>query len=122
MNIVCIVGRMVYEPELKTSKNGNSYLPVRIAVPRNDKDKNTDFISGRAWGKTGEFLAKYFHKGDPIAITGSLRSENYEKADGTKVNEMVVVISEANFVPKSYGQTDQKPEALDKESDVPFEL
>lgn len=130
MNLVIISGRLVYEPELKTSKNGNTFLPVRVAVPRNDKDRNTDFISGRAWGKTGEFIANHFHKGDPIEIIGRLQSENYEKQDGTKVNDMVVMISEANFVLRKSGQEqeqkpyepDQPKEKPENATDMPFEI
>ena len=123
MNICAFIGRMVYDPELKQTKNGNSYLPVRIAIDRRDKDKNTDFISCRAWGKTAEFIFKYFHKGDPIEIIGRLQSESYEKQDGTKVSEMVVIISEANFVPKPSQKTDsKKAEPEEEDGELPFEV
>lgn len=122
-NICILVGRMVYDPELKQTKNGNSYLPVRIAIDRRDKDKNTDFISCRAWGKTAEFIFKYFHKGDPIEIIGRLQSESYEKQDGTKVSEMVVIISEANFVPKPSQKADsKKAEPEEEDGELPFEV
>ena len=123
MNICAFIGRMVYDPELKQTKNGNSYLPVRIAIDRRDKDKNTDFISCRAWGKTAEFIFKYFHKGDPIEIIGRLQSESYEKQDGTKVSEMVVIISEANFVPKPSQKADsKKAEPEEEDGELPFEV
>ena len=123
MNICAFIGRMVYDPELKQTKNGNSYLPVRIAIDRRDKEKNTDFISCRAWGKTAEFIFKYFHKGDPIEIIGRLQSESYEKQDGTKVSEMVVIISEANFVPKPSQKADsKKAEPEEEDGELPFEV
>ena len=123
MNICAFIGRMVYDPELKQTKNGNSYLPVRIAIDRRDKDKNTDFISCRAWGKTAEFIFKYFHKGDPIEILGRLQSESYEKQDGTKVSEMIVIISEANFVPKPSQKADsKKAEPEEEDGELPFEV
>lgn len=123
MNICAFIGRMVYDPELKQTKNGNSYLPVRIAIDRRDKEKNTDFISCRAWGKTAEFIFKYFHKGDPIEIIGRLQSESYEKQDGTKVSEMIVIISEANFVPKPSQKADsKKAEPEEEDGELPFEV
>ena len=123
MNICAFIGRMVYDPELKQTKNGNSYLPVRIAIDRRDKEKNTDFISCRAWGKTAEFIFKYFRKGDPIEILGRLQSESYEKQDGTKVSEMVVIISEANFVPKPSQKADsKKAEPEEEDGELPFEV
>lgn len=99
MNSVSIVGRLVYEPELKQTQNGTTYLSTRIAVSRNDAEKTSDFINVRAWKQTAEFIKKYFHKGEPIGILGRLRSENYEKQDGTKVSETYVLISEVSFVP-----------------------
>lgn len=122
MNQVLLVGRMVFEPEVKQTKNGTSYLPVKIAVDRRDKEKTTDFIPCRAWSKTAEFIGKYFHKGDPIEIVGRLQTESYEKQDGTKVNETVVVIFDVNFVPRSAASREQTREEPPKESGLPFEV
>lgn len=123
MNQVLLVGRMVFDPELKTTKSGTNYLPLKIAIDRRDKDKNTDFLSCRAWSKTADFIAKYFHKGDPIEIVGRLQSESYEKQDGTKVNEMVVIVNEVNFVPrqteKKAGPGNSEPSA---DAGLPFEV
>lgn len=121
MNCVILVGRMVFEPEVKTTKSGTTYLPMRIAVDRKDKDRNTDFISCKAWGKTADFIGKYFHKGDGIEVQGRLQSESYEKSDGTKVNELVVMIFEAGFVPKPKSEKSSEP-GTDAAADVPVEL
>ena len=99
MNNVTLVGRMVHEPEIKTTDSGTALLPLRIAVNRGDKDKTTDFINCQAWEKTADFIAKYFHKGDPIAVSGKLQTRSWEKSDGTKVNETYVNIREVAFVP-----------------------
>ena len=121
MNLVLLVARMVFEPEMKQSKNGKSYLPVRVAIDRRDKDENTDFISCRAWDKTAEFITKYFHKGDPIEIIGRLQSETYEKQDGTKINNMVVIIDKVGFVPRT-GKAEPKKTEPEEEGGLPFEV
>lgn len=120
-NICILVGRMVFVPELKQSKNGNSYLSTKIAIDRRDKEKNTDFISCRAWGKTAEFIDKYFHKGDPIEVTGRLQSESYER-DGVKVDGMVVIIDNVNFVPKPSQKAEPKRAEPEEEGGLPFEV
>lgn len=126
MNNVSLVGRMVYEPELKQTSSGINYLPIRLAVGRNDKDKTTDFFSAKAWGKTAEFISKYFHKGDPIAVTGKLQVDSYEKQDGTKVQEVYVYITEVCFVEQKTNKTEQTPKAEPKtepvNKDLPFEI
>ena len=128
MNIVSISGRLVYEPELKTVGNDKKKLPMRIAVARNDKNRTADFINAQAWGSAAEFIAKYFHKGDPIELVGRLQADSYEKSDGTKVNETYIFVLECNFVlSKGKGEGEQKPqeEAQEEAQDVgplPFEI
>ena len=70
MNSVNVTGRLVYDPELKTTQSGTNFVSTRIAVSRNDKDKTTDFINIKAWKGTAEFITKYFRKGDPIEVSG----------------------------------------------------
>ena len=97
MNNLNITGRIVYEPELKTTQNGATFISNRIAVNRNDKNKTTDFFNFQAWNKTADFICKYFKKGDPIEITGRLQTDSYEKKDGTKVNEVIILAYEVGF-------------------------
>ena len=123
MNCVILTGRMVYEPELKTTKNGTTYLPMRLAVERKDRDKTTDFINCKAWGKAAEFVSKYFKKGDPIEVQGRLQTEAYEKSDGTKVNDTVVMVFEVNFCmtaknPGGNGKPVQKQEEPANRNDL----
>lgn len=124
MNIVSISGRLVYEPELKTTSNGTNYMSSRIAVERHDKDKNTDFFTFRAYGKSAEFIKKYFHKGYPVELSGKLQTSSYEKQDGTKVNETYIFVSEVGFVLKSQteNQTQAPAEGPQTDPSLPFEI
>lgn len=127
MNIVSISGRLVYEPELKTVGNDKKKLPMRIAVARNDKNRTADFINAQAWGGTAEFIAKYFHKGDPIELTGKLQTDSYEKQDGTKVTETYIHVTECNFVlnkkeAQAEPKTEPKPQAEEDIGPLPFEI
>lgn len=110
MNSVNISGRLVYAPEAKKTQSGNTFLSSRIAVSRNDKEKNTDFFSIKAWGTTADFIGKYFHKGDPIEITGKLRTDEREK-DGAKIYETYVLVSEVNFVMSRKTEAERAPTA-----------
>lgn len=124
MNNCILVGRLVYEPELKVSKSGTNYLSTRIAVSRNDKDRTTDFFSFKVFGKAAEFVKNYFHKGDPIGIAGKLQTDTYEKQDGTKVTEVYVFVSEVNFVEqkKNDAPRAEEPAKPAPTSDMPFEI
>ena len=124
MNQVILSGRLVYEPECKTTNNGKVYLSTRLAVGRNDKAKTTDFFTCRAWESTAKFIQSYFHKGDPIDIIGKLMTESYEKQDGTKVNETYVLVSSVEFTLQKNTKpaTSQSELPAEPTGNLPFEL
>lgn len=124
MNNVSISGRLVYEPEMKYTPNGTAYLSSRIAVDRHDKDKNTDFFTIRAWGKTAEFVSKYFRKGSPVEIIGKLQTNSYENQEGKKVTETFILAIEVGFVLKSESQApaEAPKEETKEEVGLPFEI
>lgn len=102
MNKCVLSGRIASDIELKTTGSGTSVCSFRIAVQRRFKNAegnyDADFISCVAWRNSAEFISKYFSKGDPIEIGGSIQTRNYEKDDGQKVYITEVVIDEAGFV------------------------
>ena len=127
MNSVCMVGRLVYEPEIKQTPNGFNIISTRIAVSRNDKNRATDFFTVRILGKTAEFVANHFHKGDPIAIMGKLQTDQYERQDGTKVTDTYIFVTEVNFVEQKAKSEaapaeSQEAGAVQTKSDLPFEI
>ena len=86
MNLITIKGRLVRNPELKTSGGGMEYCKFTVAVDRRrqrDKEKQTDFFDCTAFGNTGVAISKYFEKGKEILLTGRMESNKTEK-DGVK--------------------------------------
>ena len=102
LNHVSIMGRLARDPELRTTTSGKSVVSFTIATDRNRKDANgqnqTDWIRMTAWGKTAEFICKYFQKGSMIAIDGRLQSKTYQDKNGNNRTDMEVVVEEVNFV------------------------
>ena len=86
MNTICLMGRLTYTPELKTTQNGVSVTSFTLAVDRaytpKGQEKQTDFINCKAWRNTAEFACRYFQKGQRLALTGSLQSRNYVDKEG----------------------------------------
>lgn len=125
MNSITISGRLVYQPEAKTTSTGSTVLKTRIAVERHDKNKTTDFINVQAWNKTAELIVKYFNKGDGIEITGKLQTESYEKQDGTKVSDVFIYITEIGFPlsKRTDAEPQRRPTAQPSEAqDTPIEI
>lgn len=100
MNKCVLSGRICSDIELKTTQSGVNVCSFRIAVNRrfknSDGNYDADFINCVAWRSNAEFISKYFKKGDPIELTGSIQTRDYEK-DGQRVYVTEVVVEEANF-------------------------
>lgn len=102
MNCVALVGRLTKDPIVNYSQNGSSVTKFGVAVDRRFKregDPTADFINIVMFGKSGEFVEKWFHKGDPISLTGRIQTSNFTKQDGTKVYMTEVIADNAEFVP-----------------------
>ena len=117
LNNVTLMGRLVADPELKTTQNGTSVVSFRLAVERNyapqGQERQADFIPCVAWRQTAEFISKYFAKGRMIAVEGSLQSRNYEDKNGQKRTAIEVIVERVHFtgerVPASAGQASAPP-------------
>ena len=127
MNKVILLGRLTDEPT-NYSKDDKYMAKFTIAVDRKYKTEgqpSADFISCVVFGKTAEFILKYFHKGMKIAIDGRIQTGSYVK-DGVKHYTTDVVIETAEFAeskkvddtPPAVGSDWLPPESI--EDDLPF--
>ena len=103
MNKVILLGRLTKDPEVRYTQGENSTATARFSTAVNRKFKNAegnydaDFINCVSFGKTAEFIEKYFHKGDMIALTGRIQTGSYTNKDGVKVYTTDVVVEEVEF-------------------------
>ncbi len=102
MNKVMLIGRLTRDPELRYTQSGTAVASFSLAVDRRFSNQNgereADFINCVAFGKTAEFIGKYFSKGSMIGVTGRIQTGNYTNKDGQKVYTTDVVIEECEFV------------------------
>lgn len=101
INSVVLMGRLTYEPELKTTTSGLSVIRFQMAVDRNyqsqGQERQADFIDVVAWRQTAEFISRYFHKGSMIAVEGSIQTNNFTDRDGNKRKSVEVVANQVSF-------------------------
>lgn len=102
MNNVSLLGRVVRDVEVRYSQSVEPVAIARfnIAVPRRYKkenEANADFINCIAFGKTAEFIGKYFFKGYPIAIIGEIRNNNYTDKNGNKRYSTDILVQQVDF-------------------------
>ena len=133
MNKVILLGRLTRDPETRQAGE-TTVVNFSIAVDRRYKKEDgqaADFPSCVAFGKTAEFISKYFTQGMKIAIEGRIQTGNYTDKDGVKHYTTDVVAEAVEFgeskrtndapsdnVPPSNGEWLQVPEGI--EEDLPF--
>lgn len=133
MNRVILLGRLTRDPELRQTANNVAVASFAVAVNRpyqKDKEREADFIECAAWRGTGEFVARYFAKGDPIMLEGRLQVRSYEDKQGNKRRAYEVVCENVEFT----GSRERRPpddpqeqtydasdfEEVDSDGDLPF--
>lgn len=101
LNVVAIMGRLVADPELRTTTQGNSVCSFRIACDRSyvqqGQERQADFIDIVAWRQQADFVSKYFQKGSMIAIDGSLQTRQYQDKNGNNRTAVEVVANNISF-------------------------
>lgn len=104
MNKVELIGRFVRDPEVRYTQGNNSMAMARfsMAVDRRGAKKDSgqptaDFPNCLAFGKTAEFIEKYFHKGMRAAICGRIQTGSYKNKDGNTVYTTDVIVDEIEF-------------------------
>lgn len=114
MNSVVLLGRLTRDPEVRWTQGENPTAVTRftVAVDRRRKDQTADFPSCIAFGKTAEFVGKYFKKGSRICLEGRLQTGSYTKSDGMKVFTTDVVAENVEFAQNKSesDQTDSVPD------------
>lgn len=142
INMVALMGRLTYEPELRTTPSGVSVLRFQIACDRNyqsqGQERQADFIDCIAWRQRAEFISRYFHKGSMIAIEGTIQTSNYTDKDGNNRKQVEVVANNVSFCGSkaesgttnnafsqpapSYASADNSDfeEIVDDDDDLPF--
>ena len=115
MNQVVLMGRLTRDPELRRTQSGTAVTSFTIAVDRGFKDsdgeRKTDFIDCVAWKGTGEFISKYFTKGQMMVVTGSLQIRDWTDKDGNKRRSVEVLVNRAYFTGSSKNDYADNPTA-----------
>lgn len=101
INRVILMGRLVADPELKTTTSGISVTSFRIAVDRSyvkaGAERQADFFDIVAWRSSAEFVCRNFSKGSLIAVDGQLQSRQYQTKDGQNRTAIEVVADNVSF-------------------------
>ena len=95
INRVVLVGRLVRDPELRTTTTGKNVVEFTIAVTKKfkpqDGSPDADFIRVKAWGNQADYVSNYLTKGRLVGVDGRLDQRKYQASDGTNRDVIEVV-------------------------------
>ena len=137
LNHVTIMGRLTKDPELRRTGSGIAVTSFTVAVardilPKDGGERETDFIECVAWRGAGEFVARNFHKGKMIVVSGRIQQRNWTDKDGNKRRTTEIVAENVYFAgdkkessggdtPGYVGSNEQEYEKLeDEDVQLPF--
>ena len=114
MNQVVLMGRLTRDPDVRYSQGDNSMAIARFTVACDrrrssrqgaNEQQTADFISCKAFGKTGEFVEKYLHKGTKVCLSGRIETGSYTNREGVKVYTTEVVADDIEFAESKNAQS-----------------
>ena len=102
MNKAILMGRLTRDPEVRYSQGAQPMAVAKfsIAVDRRfkrDGEPDADFFNCTAFGKQGEFVEKYLHKGTKVVLSGKIQNDNYTNKDGQQVYATRIIVDEIEF-------------------------
>lgn len=123
INTVVLVGRVVFDPELRYTQNGTAVTNFRLAVNRKrknqDGDRGADFFTCVAWSGLAEVIAEYAKKGKEMGIEGELRQSVWENDEGQKREKVEVYVNHMMFLRDGNGGTEEEEEQEEEKPKKP---
>jgi len=86
LNKAYLIGHIGQDPELRTTAGGKQLLKLSLATP-NARKVNEEWIDTpdwhrvTAWDRDAEYLARYAHKGDLLAVECTIRPNKWIDKD-----------------------------------------
>ena len=111
-NKVILLGNLTRDPEVRSLPTGQTVTEIGMACnrtftvggPGGEKKEEVTYVDVSFWGRTGEVIAQYFHRGDPIFIEGRLNFRQWEAKDGSKRSKLSVTGEKFEFIGGKSGQ------------------
>ena len=96
------MGRLTRDVDVRYTQTNNTMvanftLAVNRRFVKEGEERQADFINITAWGKTAEFVSKYFKKGQQVSVIGRIQTRTWDDDQGQKHYVTEVVAEEVYF-------------------------
>jgi single-strand DNA-binding protein len=111
VNRVIFMGNLTRDPQLRQTPSETAVCQFALAMNRGYNDaegqrqQETTFVDVEAWGRRGELISQYLHKGDPLLVEGRMRLDQWQDSEGQSRSRLKAVVESFQFVgSRSSGQ------------------
>lgn len=103
VNTLTLVGRIVFDPELRTSESGKNVTTITLALQRPYKNAETgaydaDFIRCTLWDGIAENTVLYCQKGSVVGVRGRLAQKTFRYEEEKSFNYPEVIAEKISFI------------------------
>lgn len=111
LNKVILIGRLVANPEIRSTPNGQSVCSFRLATNRIWTDRKTGQRQEKAeyhdivlWQRLAEIAHQFLTKGSLVLIEGRIQTRSWEDSSGNKRFRTEIVAKSLQLGPKAAGK------------------
>lgn len=102
MNKTILMGRLTRDVDVRYTQTNNAMvsnftLAVNRRFVKEGEERQADFINIVSFGKTAEFVSKYFKKGQQVGVIGRIQTRTWDDEQGQKRYVTEVVAEEVYF-------------------------
>ncbi len=103
VNQVILVGRIVYDPELRETESGKKVTTITLALQRSFKNAEsgtyeTDFIKCTLWSGIAENTVQYCKKGSTIGVRARLAQKYYQIDEEKSLSYPEIIAEKITFI------------------------
>jgi single-strand DNA-binding protein len=126
LNRIQLIGHLGKEPELKTLPSGQQVTTLKLATSESFKDKegkwqqNTQWHTLILWGKTAEYAAQHFRKGEKVYAEGKLQYRTYTIPEQGRKTVAEIQVDHIFSLEKKKTGNDLIPSKEGEFSDLPW--
>jgi single-strand DNA-binding protein len=112
-NKAIIIGRIIRDPEIRTTPSGQTVASVGVATNRvwntndGERQEKTEFHNVVAWGKLAEICGQYLTKGQLVLFEGRLETRTWEGQDGIKRSRTEIIAENMQMGPRARFQEEE---------------
>lgn len=110
LNKVYLIGRLVSDPEYRTTTTGQDVTTLRMATNRvwtnreGQKQESSEFHTIVAWARLAQIANQYLQKGSLVMIEGRLQTRSWEDREGVKKYKTEIIAENLQLGPRFQGR------------------